>query len=93
MQISRILTHGKIETLKEGFRLPHNSIFSVYVRPKEGIVETDLLVNCRCICDDKPSDLPVPLNEWTPAAIVEITPNAIELDMYDVYWGAGNTNY
>lgn len=92
MQILRVLSHGKIEDLSNGFKLPRQASFSVYVRPKEDTLANDILIECKCICDSGISALPVPLYNWTSAAIVEIAPNAISLTDYDVYWGAGNLN-
>lgn len=90
MQSLRVLSHGKITDLSNGFKLPGNVAFSVYVRPKEDTLANDVLLNCRCTCDDEVSALPVPLYNWTPAAIMEIAPDAISLEDYDVFWGAGN---
>lgn len=92
MQFLRVLSHGKLSNLSEGFKLPHDVPFSVYVRPKESTIDADIVINAKCICDKEASALPVPLYDWTPAEIVEIAPNAISLDSYDVYWGAGNPN-
>lgn len=88
MQYLRILSHGQITDLANGFR--KNVPFSVYVRPKTDTIATDILLKCLCFCDEEQTFLPVPINDWTPAAIVEIAPNAIDLSEYDVYWGAGN---
>lgn len=88
MQEMRVLSHGKIADLSGGFK--PGFPFSVYIRPKEDTLANDITVNCRCLCDKEASALPVPLYNWTPAEISEIAPNAIPLDEYDVYWGAGN---
>ena len=48
-----------------------------------------LLVDCKCYQDDTSSNLPVMFNQWTEAALSEIAANAIDLAVYDVYWGAG----
>lgn len=88
MQTIRILSHGQIDDLSAVFKM--KTPFSVYVRPKQTNLDSDVLLNCKCICDDEMSVLPVALNDWTPAMIVEIAPNAISLADYDVYWGAGN---
>lgn len=87
-QFLRFLSHGKITDLTNGFS--KNYPFSVYIRPKDTTLQTDVTVSCRLYCETENSELPVPLCDWTPAAIVEIAPNAISLDDYDVYWGAGN---
>lgn len=92
MKSTRILSHGKIENISNGFKLSNGSYFSVYVRPKNDNLGADVLLNCKCICDKETSEIPIQLNDWTSAAIVEIAPNAISLEEYDVYWGAGNLN-
>lgn len=91
-QYTRILSHGQITDLSEGYRADYP--FSIYLRPKEGVeYQDDILVRCRCMCDKDMSDLPVAVGDWTTAAIVELAPDAIPLDEYDVYWGAGNTKF
>ena len=86
----RVLSHGKVSDLSNGFDLG-GIPFSVFVRPKEATMETNVLLGCKCICDKDASALPVPLGDWTPAAIVSISPNAISLAEYDVYWGGCET--
>ena len=91
-QYTRILSHGQITDLSEGYRADYP--FSIYLRPKEGVeYQDDVLVKCRCMCDKELSDLPVAVGDWTTAAIVELAPDAIPLDEYDVYWGAGNPKF
>ena len=88
MYSQRILSKGQITDLTKGFALG-GVPFSIYVRKKSVSLETDLLVNCQLICDKEPGGFPVPVGDWTPAAIVKIAPGAIALSDYDVYWGAG----
>lgn len=52
-------------------------------------VVSDTLLNCKLICDNSFSNIPVPVGDWTPAAIVAIAPNAIDLQKCEIYWGAG----
>ena len=88
-QYTRVLSHGQITDLSGGYCADYP--FSIYLRPKEGVeYADDVLVRCRCMCDKEMSDLPVAVGDWTTAAIVELAPDAIPLDEYDVYWGAGN---
>lgn len=88
-QYTRVLSHGQITDLSGGYRADYP--FSIYLRPKDGVeYADDVLVRCRCMCDKEMSDLPVAVGDWTTAAIVELAPDAIPLDEYDVYWGAGN---
>ncbi len=54
-------------------------------------METSILIDCKLICDKEPGVFPVPVNDWTPGAITEISPNGIDLTEYDVFWGAGET--
>lgn len=89
----RILSHGKITDLSNGFSLPGKAPFSIFVREK-GIatMSTNVLMDCKCICDQSASALPVPIGDWTPAEITEISPAAISLDTYDIFWGSGEIN-
>lgn len=86
----RILSKGKVEDLSNGFNLG-GVPFSVFVRPKKAVMETNVVLPCKLICDKQAGDFPVPLGDWTPGVIVEISPDAISLTDYDVYWGAGET--
>lgn len=86
----RILSHGQVTDLTNGFSLGGKP-FSVFVRSKSVTMETSIILSCKTFCDKDASDLPVPIGDWTPAAIAEISPNAVSLDDYDVYWGAGET--
>jgi hypothetical protein len=88
MYSQRILSKGQVTDLTKGFDL--NGVpFSIYVRKKAVSLETDLMVGCKLICDNEFGEFPVPVGDWTPAAIVKIAPGAIALSEYDVYWGAG----
>lgn len=92
MNGGRIVAHGKIESLANGFKLPNNIPFSVYVRPKttSNTEALDVLLNVKCYQDEKASDAPVVLNDWTPMAIIEILPDMNVLGEYDIYWGSGS---
>lgn len=92
MQFLRILTHGKVTDISDGFKLPDGRPFSVYVRPKSSTDNVDTVVNAKCIGDSAASAIPVPLNAWSEAAIVELGANSVNLSNYDVYWGAGSKN-
>lgn len=54
-------------------------------------MEQNTVIQCKLICDKESGSFPVPVGDWTPAAIAEISPDAISLDEYDVSWGAGET--
>ena len=86
----RVLSHGEITDLSEDFSLKGRP-FSIFVRPKklQSSLETSILLECKCICDKHSSNLPVPVGDWTPAAIVSIKKEAIDLSEFSVFWGAG----
>lgn len=84
----RILSKGRVSDLSKGFTLG-GVPFSVFVRPKKANMETNILMPCKLICDKESGAFPVPLGDWTPGAIVSISPNAISLADYEIYWGAG----
>lgn len=86
----RILSHGQVTDLKSGFRLEHEAPFSIFVIPKVATLVQYTTVKCRCLSDrGSASALPVILGDWSPAMITSLSPNAISLDQYDVYWGSG----
>lgn len=97
MNSSRICSQGKITELP--FKFTSFNPFSIFVIPKANVAAkvisapsqdaVGLLIDCKCFQDDTSSDLPVLFNQWTEAAIIEITEGAIDLAVYDVYWGAG----
>lgn len=91
MFAGRISSHGQIADLTEGFKLDAALPFSICVVPKLATTDVLLIVDLKLYMDENSSDFPVPLSEWTPGAIIEISPNAIELADYDVYWGCGQT--
>ena len=85
----RVLSKGEVSDLSKGFNLGGKP-FSVYVRSKSATeIVRDTLLNCKLICDNSFGNIPVPVGDWTPAAIVAIAPNAIDLQKYEIYWGAG----
>lgn len=86
----RILSKRQVEDLTNGFSLGGRP-FSVFVRPKQNTMETNTLLKCSLICDTEAGNVPVPIGDWTPCAIVKISSNGISLDDYEVYWGAGET--
>lgn len=52
-------------------------------------MDSNVLLTCKLIGDKGASPLPVPIGDWSPAMITEISPGAISLDEYEVYWGSG----
>ena len=85
----RILSKGQILDLSKGFSLGEGVPFSAFVRPTRASMETNILLDCKLICDKESGSFPVPLGDWTPGVIVSISPNAISLEDYEIYWGAG----
>lgn len=90
MQRLRILSKGQIKDLSSGFSLKGEP-FSVFVRVKGmADMQTSTIAQCKLMCDKETGDFPLPIGDWTPAAIVEIAPNGVDLEKYDLFWGAGN---
>ena len=88
MEDVRLIAKGTITDLSKGFSLKGGVPFSVYVRSKENTMLSDTLLECRLIGDREVVALPVPIGDWSPAMIAYISPNAIDLQKYEVYWGA-----
>lgn len=90
MRAGRIVRHGKIESLAEGFNLG-GTLFTVFIQPKS---EGDACVNLnvRLASDDVMSPMPFLTGDWNPALIVEIGPDNDILDSYDIFYGTG-TDY
>lgn len=89
MSGGRIVSHGKIESLAQGFKLPGDKLFSVYIRPKSAGTHVDTVLSVKCYQDKAFSDAPVALYDWSPMAIKEIAPNDEILSTCDLYWGSG----
>lgn len=90
MNGGRIVAHGKINDLSNGFKLPNGEPFSVYVRPKYSVSTLDTVLSVRCYQDEAFSEAPVPYNDWSPMAVSEIAPDKDILNTCDVYWGCGS---
>lgn len=88
MEDVRLIAKGTITDLSKGFSLKGGVPFSVYVRSKKNTMLSDTLLECRLIGDREVGVLPVPIGDWSPAMIAYISPNAIDLQKYEVYWGA-----
>lgn len=91
MNGGRIVSHGKINDLSNGFKLPGDVPFSVYVRPKFSTSTLDTVLSVRCTQDEQLSEAPIVFNDWSPMAIVELAPDTELLKSYDVYWGSGQS--
>jgi hypothetical protein len=96
MAAGRISSHKKITDLTNGFKLENGTHFTLFIVPKANVTagvigvpdNAGLMVDCKLYQDDDSSDFPVLFNQWTEAAIQEISADAIDLTTYDVYWGA-----
>ncbi|HCY40429.1 MAG TPA: hypothetical protein DHV48_03610 [Prolixibacteraceae bacterium] len=98
MRSGRIVSHGQITDLTNGFKPTNEVTFSIIVIPKANITAgvisapTDLgiMVSMAMYQDDGFSDYPVYFNTETIALIKEIEADAIPLETYDVYWASGS---
>jgi len=90
MNSLRILSKGKIADLSSGFDLG-GTPFSIFVRSKQATFDTHTIVRCQLICDREAGEFPVPIGDWSPGAITKIPHRGIDLDAYEVFWGAGET--
>lgn len=88
MEDVRLIAKGTITDLSKGFSLKGGVPFSVYVRSEENTMLSDTLLDCRLIGDAEVGALPVPIGDWSPAMIAYISPNAIDLGKFEIYWGA-----
>lgn len=99
MNAQRILSHGEITDLTNGFSIPvvgtidNKQVlktFTIILFPidGEGGEAGDVeLVNCRCMVDGDFSPYPVTVGVETPLAIVELAADSIDLTKYRVFWG------
>jgi len=84
----RILSHGKITSLANGFHLKNNVPFTIYVKPTNGTSDIDTVLPVQLSEEDAITNAPVLFYEWSPLAISMIgATNAT--DNNDIYWGAG----
>lgn len=88
MEDVRLIAKGSITDLSKGFSLKGGVPFSVYIRSKENTMLSDTLLDCALIGDAEVGALPVPIGDWSPAMIAYISPNAIDLGKFEIYWGA-----
>lgn len=89
----RIVAHGKITDLSNGFKLPDGGLFSIYVRPKTTAVDNDVIISVKCYQDEEFGDAPFPVGDWSPLLLREIASNSSVLSDYDIYYGAHNYIY
>lgn len=89
MNGGRILSHGKITDLSNGFKLPDGALFSIYIRPKYSTSTVDTVISVKCYQDDNFQEAPFIFNDWSPLAVKEIAHDTTLLNSNDVYWGSG----
>ena len=96
-EATRINRHGKIASLAENFNIEskYNRSeyqdgvpFSIFVKAKADTDVTSITASVKLMNDEAYSDCPIVLEAWTECAIKSIEANAIDLDVYDVFWGA-----
>lgn len=89
MNGGRIVSHGKITDLSQGFKLHKGALFSIYIRPKFSVSTLDTVISVKCYQDGDFSEAPVAFNDWSPLAIREIAPDTEIMKTNDIYWGSG----
>lgn len=86
----RIVSHGKITDLSQGFKLKGGKMFSVYIRPKYSTSTVDTVLSVKLYQEDGFSEAPIAYNDWSPLLVSEIAPHdASVLQTNDIYWGSG----
>lgn len=87
MRAGRIVRHGKINSLADGFNL-NGTLFTIFIQPK---AEDDgcVILNARLASDDVMSPMPFLTGDWNPTLIAELGPDNGILNDYDVYFGTG----
>ena len=86
---ARVLSHGKIISLGSAFSLASKTPFSIFIIPVNDEEWKPVTIGCKLYMDDAASDCPFNLRCWNEPLINEISAGAIDLESYDVYWGAG----
>lgn len=89
MQQGRICSHGKITSLTADFSLTNDFPFALFIIEKASSDPAPVIISCETFQGDGFSDCPFTPNCWDVPAVVKIEAEAIDLDLYDVYWGAG----
>jgi hypothetical protein len=87
----RIVSASRIEDLSEGFELPGQIPFSLYIRPLTASAdEMDTLLSVRCQQMDTLIELPFTFYEWNVILLTGIAPgDDTILSNFELYWGAG----
>lgn len=90
MSGGRIVAHGKITDLTNGFSLPEKIPFTIYARPKYTLPLIDTVLSVKTYQNEDFDEAPFLSNDWSPLAIIEIAPDNSILEQYDLYWGSGS---
>lgn len=90
LQGGRIVSHGRIESLENGFKIGDGLPFTLYIRPKVNTSSIDTTLSVKCYQDEAFSEAPFAFNDWSPLCVREIAPNSEALKYYDLYWGCGD---
>lgn len=88
MAVSRIVDWGQIADLTSDFRLVGNTPFSVFIRPKSA-GGSSVVISAESYQGDGFRPTPVVLESWMENVITAIEAGSIDLETYDVWWGAG----
>jgi hypothetical protein len=84
---TRILAHTKIDKIP--FKFESGQHFTLYARPlDDGDDHIDVIIECKLHQDKESSEFPIPLFNWTPAMITEVT--YADLSNYEFYVGLQN---
>ena len=85
----RLVSHGQITDLSNGFSLPKGEPFTIYIRPKYSSSTLDTVINVRLYQEDRFSPAPIVFNDWSPLVITAIAPDSELLKTNELYWGSG----
>lgn len=85
----RILATQKITDLTSALSTTDGEPFSILIIPKTE-AEGFLTVNCKLLRDDTAKGRPIRMNYWSEEALSEISAEAIDLTLYDVWIGASD---
>lgn len=85
----RLVSHGQITDLSQGFRLPDGVPFTVFVRPKYSVSTLDTVLSVKLYQENGFSPAPLTFSDWSPLLISEIAPDTSFLDTNDLFWGSG----
>ena len=92
MITGRVSAHGKITSVATAFKLESGQPFALFIVPISDGTDPDakvVLVTCKLYQDDNATACPFTSNCWDVPAVSEISINGVDLEVYDVYWGAG----